>query len=118
VFIVGRSGFKLTRGFYIPFIIFLALTGSFGFLLTMHVHIGPLRKLKQPSPENNLKSRSMSPAEIPDCDLPALPNREGPYTYKDHPYYSYPSGDVDGFTRQGWWRVSFDEFKRHVDRSG
>jgi hypothetical protein len=115
VFIVRRSGFKLTRSFYILVIILLAVTGSFGLLLTMHIHLGPLRRTKEPSSSKDLKNRKLSPDEIPECDLPPLPNREGPFEYKGHPYYLYPNGDVDGFTRQGWWRISFDEFKRHVD---
>jgi hypothetical protein len=92
------------------------LTGSLGFLLTMHVHVGPARKPKEVSPGTDAKDKKPSLADIPECDLPPLPGREGPFEYKGYPYYSYPNGDVDGFTRRGWWRLSFDEFKRHIDR--
>ncbi len=110
VFIVERPGFRLTKTFYIVVVVVLVMTGSLGVLLTMHMHVNskpPPRKKGLPAP---------NPADIPECDLPPLPNREGPYDYKGHPYYLYPSGKVDGFAGREWWRVSLDEFKRHVDR--
>ena len=116
VFILERPGFRLTKGFYVFAIIIFMLTGSPAVLwtiLTMHIHINP----NAPAPSRN-KNRKPAPrpADIPECDLPPLPNRQGPYDYKGHPYYLYPNGDVDGFAGRKWWRVSLDEFKRHVDR--
>jgi len=119
VFIVERSAFKLTRNFYIAVIVLLAMTGSLGFLFTMHVHVGPSKKSDKATknaPEGKSKKTKLSLENIPACDLPPLPNRQGPHEYKGYPYYSYPNGDVDGFTQRGWWRLSLDEFKRHVDR--
>jgi hypothetical protein len=115
VFIVERPGFRLTKAFYImAAVVVFAMTGSLGVLLTMHVHLDS----KAPGARRKkvASNRAPNPTEIPECDLPPLPNREGPYDYKGHPYYLYPSGDVDGFAGREWWRVSLDEFKRHVDR--
>jgi hypothetical protein len=115
VFIVERPGFRLTKTFYImAAVLVFVMTGSLGTLLTMHVHLNS----KAPGARRKkvASSRPPNPTEIPECDLPPLPNREGPYDYKGHPYYLYPSGDVDGFAGREWWRVSLDEFKRHVDR--
>jgi hypothetical protein len=45
VFIVERGGFRLTRGFYVAFVILLLISGHFGAVwLTMHMHVGPSRK--------------------------------------------------------------------------
>jgi hypothetical protein len=114
VFIVERPGFRLTKTFYIMVVVVLVMTGSLGVLLTMHMHFNS----KAPrSPRKKVSSnRAPNPTEVPECDLPPLPNREGPYDYKGHPYYLYPNGEVDGFAGREWWRVSLDEFKRHVDR--
>jgi hypothetical protein len=116
VFILERPGFRLTKGFYVFAIIILMLTGSPAVLwtiLTMHIHIGP----KAPAPSrNNNRRPTPRPTDIPECDLPPLPNREGPHDYKGYPYYSYPTGEVDGFAGREWWRASLAEFKRHVDR--
>jgi hypothetical protein len=113
MFVVERPNFRLTKGFYIwAFIIILGATegvGWFAALLTMHIHLAP-KKMRETA------RNRLNPTEVPDCDLPALANREGPHEYKGYPYYSYPNGDVDGYTRQGWWRLSFKEFKRHVDK--
>lgn len=115
MFIVERSGFRLTKSFYVVLIVLLLITGSFGVLLTMHIHFSPSKKpASLPKPK---RTAAELPPKIPECDLPPLPDREGPFDYKGHPYYLYPNGDVDGFTRQGWWRIPFDEFRRHVDRT-
>jgi hypothetical protein len=112
VFVLERPGFTLTKSYYVFVIAVLLLTGSLGMLLTMHIHIAP----KAPAPSRSNRKPALRPADIPECDLPPLPNREGPYDYKGYPYYSYPTGEVDGFAGREWWRVSLDEFKRHVDR--
>jgi hypothetical protein len=110
MFIVERPGLRLTRTFYIFVAVVFLLAGSLPALLMMHVHISP-RKSAPPR-----QRRAPNPADIPECDLPPLPNREGPFDYKGHPYYLYPNGDVDGFAGRAWWRVPLGEFKRHVDR--
>jgi hypothetical protein len=119
MFVLPRSGFRLTRHFYIwVFAIGCLVTGgaaSIGALLTMHVHFDP-RPVRRQVPEKPLKKKGLDPAAIPDCDLPALPDRAGPHVYKGHPYYSYPDGTVDGFAQPRWWRLSLDEFKGHIDR--
>jgi hypothetical protein len=114
VFIVERPGLRLTRRFYLAAAIVFLLTGAFPALLMMHVHIDS--KTPALSRKRLAAPRAPRPSEIPECDLPPLPGREGPYDYKGYPYYLYPSGDVDGFAGREWWRVSLDEFKRHVDR--
>jgi hypothetical protein len=118
MFVIERPAFRLTRSFYVlsAVILMMTVTGPalLGLLLTMHIHVGPPRKPKGALEKNS--SIKLNLAEIPECDLPPLPNREGPYDYRGHPYYLYPSGDVDGFAGRAWWRVSLDEFKRHVDR--
>jgi hypothetical protein len=113
VFILERPAFKLTRSYYAFVIAVFLLTGSLGMLLTMHIHIASKGSARS---RNNNPKPAPRPADIPECDLPPLPKREGPYDYKGYPYYSYPNGDVDGFAGREWWRVSLDEFKRHVDR--
>jgi hypothetical protein len=115
MFIVERSDFRLSKGFYVALIVLLLITGSFGLLLTMHIHLGPSKK--PPSVPKATRTAAELPRNIPECDLPPLPDREGPFDYKGHPYYLYPNGDVDGFTRQGWWRIPFDEFRRHVNKT-
>jgi hypothetical protein len=50
MFIVERSGFRLTKNFYIiAVIMLLAMTGSLGAIFTMHVHLGPSREPDKPS---------------------------------------------------------------------
>jgi hypothetical protein len=114
VFIVERPGFRLTKTFYIVVVVVLVMTGSLGVLLTMHMHVNS--KTAGSERKKASSNRAPNPAEIPECDLPPLPDREGPFEDKGHPYYLYPTGEVDGFAGREWWRVSLDEFKRHVDR--
>jgi hypothetical protein len=113
MFIVERPGLRLTRTFYVFVAVVVVLTGSVAVLVTlftMHLHISS-RRIAPPR-----QRRAPNPANIPECDLPPLPNREGPFDYKGHRYYLYPNGDVDGFAGRAWWRVPLGEFKRHVDR--
>ena len=98
MFIVERPGFKLTESFYYVAIVLLIFTFPIA-MLTMHIHFNPSPKRKalpkiEPAPAE-------LPQSIPECDLPPLPDRQGPYNYNGHPYYLYPNGDVDGFT-QTW----------------
>jgi hypothetical protein len=80
----------------------------------MHVHLGtkiaPGPKI---APEN---LPSSLPGHVPECDLPPLPDRQGPFAYKGYPYYLYPNNEVDGYTQHGWWRISWTEYMRHIDK--
>jgi hypothetical protein len=116
MFIVERSSFRLTKTFYIAFAVSLIVLGAgaawWGVLLTMHIHLGP-----KIAPENLSEVLSSSvPEHVPECDLPPLPDRQGPFAYKGYPYYLYPNGEVDGYTQHGWWRISLTEFMRHIDK--
>jgi hypothetical protein len=117
MFVVERPTYRLTKTFYFVVFALVAMTGSFGLLLTMHVHYNPLRKrldTLKGATEPRKNAHTKLDQSIPECDLPPLPDRQGPFQYKGHPYYLYPNGDVDGFTSRGWWRISFGDFMRYV----
>jgi hypothetical protein len=63
--------------------------------LARHLKSG-VRGAAKSEPETNVSLAEL-PRDIPECDLPPLPGRAGPFVYKGYPYYVYLNGDVDGF---------------------